>query len=275
LSAIQLTGWTCLAVEVGKVTEQAGGGSSVNYHCPATDPAQPPYYCPPLNPKLPNQGQPNDELLACLTHVEVQYYDNSGHLVTGTIVVNRDLASDPKTSIVDIFDKIRDYNTKQLKAGRPFFPITSVLPVNHFGWSDDDSMRADNSSNYNFRLKTGTTDLSNLSMHSFGRAMDVNTMCNPWVKKQDGGTTKIDPPQAVDPATRAPSAPIPDCTITRNTEMGKFVVETFTSHGWQWGGDWTNPKDYQHFQFPSADREKEVKQSPYCGFGVPTTVGSR
>jgi D-alanyl-D-alanine carboxypeptidase len=22
----------------------------------------------------------------------------------------------------------------------------------------------------------------------------------------------------------------------------------FTDRGWQWGGDWTNPIDYQHFE---------------------------
>ena len=28
---------------------------------------------------------------------------------------------------------------------------------------------------------------------------------------------------------------------------GDGVVEAFAAIGWQWGGDWTSPVDYQHF----------------------------
>ena len=26
------------------------------------------------------------------------------------------------------------------------------------------------------------------------------------------------------------------------------AYELFTAYGWTWGGSWSNPKDYQHFQ---------------------------
>jgi hypothetical protein len=209
-----------------------------------------------VNASLPNQGQPDDELLACLKPVSVRFYDSGGKLETGTVVINRDLA--------DIFDRIRRFNADRLRAGKPFFPITSVLPVNQFGWSDENSMHADNSSAYNYRLKTGATALSSLSMHSFGRAMDINTLCNPWVKTRADGSKLLDPAESVDPVSRNPSLPTPDCAITRGTDLGRAVIEAFTSHGWQWGGDWNNPKDYQHFQYPAADHEAEVKRAPFC-----------
>ncbi|MGZ3650814.1 MAG: M15 family metallopeptidase, partial [Bdellovibrionota bacterium] len=116
----------------------------------------------------------------------------------------------------------------------------------------------------NYRLKTGATDLSSLSMHSFGRAIDINTLCNPWVKTKADGTKILDPAESVDPATRDPSQPTPECSITRDTELGRAVIEAFSSHGWQWGGDWNNPKDFQHFQNPSADHETQVKRAPFC-----------
>ena len=75
---------------------------------------------------------------------------------------------------------------------------------------------------------------------------------------------RIDPPGAVDPATREPAEPIPDCALTRATELGRFVIEAFAAKGWQWGGDWRNPKDYQHFQNPPAEHEGDVKHAPFC-----------
>ena len=30
--------------------------------------------------------------------------------------------------------------------------------------------------------------------------------------------------------------------------MGDLCFKLFTEAGFEWGGDWTNRKDYQHFQ---------------------------
>jgi len=55
-----------------------------------------------------------------------------------------------------------------------------------------------------------------LSIHSYGLALDINWDTNPVGKKGD---------------------------------MPNFVVELFKKHGWTWGGDWKNPKDFMHMQF--------------------------
>jgi peptidoglycan L-alanyl-D-glutamate endopeptidase CwlK len=31
------------------------------------------------------------------------------------------------------------------------------------------------------------------------------------------------------------------------------IVQFFKRHGWEWGGDWTDRKDYQHFQKPAVN----------------------
>jgi hypothetical protein len=31
---------------------------------------------------------------------------------------------------------------------------------------------------------------------------------------------------------------------------GSFIVKRFAEAGWQWGGNWTDRKDYQHFEKP-------------------------
>ena len=31
-----------------------------------------------------------------------------------------------------------------------------------------------------------------------------------------------------------------------------LAFKLFTEHGFEWGGDWTSAKDYQHFEVPDA-----------------------
>ena len=33
-------------------------------------------------------------------------------------------------------------------------------------------------------------------------------------------------------------------------EKGDLCYELFAEHGFEWGGDWTDRKDYQHFEIP-------------------------
>ena len=115
------------------------------------------------------------------------------------------------------------------------FPINSVIPVSHSRfllsgvWDDDLSMRANNSSGFNYRMIAGT---SQLSAHALGRAIDINPMQNPFVRND-----VIQPPGAqYDPRQSG--------TLTR----GCPVVNAFLELGWFWGADLTSLKDYQHFQ---------------------------
>jgi poly-gamma-glutamate synthesis protein (capsule biosynthesis protein) len=111
------------------------------------------------------------------------------------------------------------------------FPLAGVRPVRHYAGDDDKSMAADNTSGFNCRRVSGS---SRWSEHSYGRAIDVNPLRNPWVRG-----SAVAPPAGRDWVTRdgRPGMIMPDGP----------VVKAFASIGWKWGGNWTNSKDYQHF----------------------------
>lgn len=149
--------------------------------------------------------------------LEVQYYSFDDELHDGQIIVHEELARD----VTDLFTLVKD--TK--------FPITSVIPISEFDWDDDLSMDADNTSGFNYRTVSGTNRLSN---HAYGRAIDINPRLNPYFTEG-----RVSPQDATyDPSKRG--------TITADSEITLFLKE----RGWEWGGDWDTPKDYQHFQKP-------------------------
>ncbi len=155
------------------------------------------------------------EIKKDLRLVDVRYYSFDGSLHEGQLVINKKLVNDIK----DIFREIEEHK----------FPIQKVIPIVAYGWSDDSSMKDNNTSAFNYRNVEGTNRLSN---HAYGRAIDINPWLNPQVKKD-----KVLPEgSAYNPKTAG--------TITRNS----IVVRAFLEHGWEWGGDWQSSKDYQHFE---------------------------
>jgi hypothetical protein len=157
-----------------------------------------------------------------LRRVELTHWGFDGIRHRGDLIVSKDVAR----SVVVIFHKL--YSLR--------FPIRMALPVDHFGGSDDASMAADNTSAFNCRPITGST--SGFSVHSYGRAIDVDTLENPYVK----GAT-VQPPAGQAFTDRANVRP----GMIRH---GDPVWRAFTTHGFTWGGDWKSLKDYQHFEVP-------------------------
>jgi len=112
------------------------------------------------------------------------------------------------------------------------YPIRRMRLVDAYGSDDRRSMAADNTSAFNCRFVAGT---SRWSMHAYGLAVDLNPVENPYV-----AGSHVSPPAGrrfVDRSTRAPGV------IHRHG----FVVRAFRRIGWEWGGNWRYPKDYQHF----------------------------
>lgn len=105
--------------------------------------------------------------------VTMTYRGFDGRVHLGRLMVNRDVAR----SVVRAFRTM-------YAAG---FPIRRMELIEAYGASDDASMAADNTSAFNCRPITGTTD--RFSIHSYGRAIDINTVENPYVK----GTTVLPP----------------------------------------------------------------------------------
>jgi hypothetical protein len=114
------------------------------------------------------------------------------------------------------------------------FPIRSLRLVDDFGADDFSSIEADNSSAFNCRKRTDSGD--EWSQHSYGRAIDINPIENPYVSTT--GTT-----------AHATSRPYLDRTVVRPgmVTAGDSVVQAFAAVGWEWGGTWSGAVDLQHF----------------------------
>lgn len=155
-----------------------------------------------------------EEIIASLVLVDVEYYSFDGKLHKGQLVLHKDLEKDIKY----IFALIKEKK----------FPVEKVVPVNKYKWDDDLSMEDNNTSAFNYRVIAGTTRLSN---HATGRAIDINPLLNPMIKNgkssPEGATYK--------PGKKG--------TITADS----FIVKELIKRGWEWGGNWVNYKDYQHF----------------------------
>lgn len=159
------------------------------------------------------------EILEKMQLVTVRYVGFDGVVREGQIVVHKDLA----TEVQEIFAEIR----------RAKFPIGKVVPVVNYDWDDYRSMADNNTSGFNYRGQVTPRGSSKaLSKHAFGRAIDINPMQNPYVAKNQKGSSGYDP-----------SMP---GTLTTDSA----VVKIFLKRGWKWGGNWSGNKDYQHFEKP-------------------------
>ncbi len=155
-----------------------------------------------------------------LQYVKIKHYDFDGNVKDGELIVNKKVAKE----VAQIFYEL--YKAQ--------YPLTSVRLVDDFGEPGDDnlSMAANNTSAFNYRKVTGS---KNLSRHSYGAAIDINPLFNPYI---DG--ERIAPENGAEYADRSKDFP-------GKIDHDDLCYKLFTAHGWTWGGDWKGDKDYQHF----------------------------
>lgn len=151
--------------------------------------------------------------------IEMSYWGFDGAAHMGEMVLNRRVVGD----VLKVFRKM--YEAR--------FPIRRMRLVDAYRGDDDRSMAADNTSAFNCRKVTGG---SAWSQHSYGWAIDINPVENPYVFS--GG--KVLPPSGEKYADRSRHA-------RGMIHRGDLVYRAFTSIGWGWGGNWRSIKDYQHF----------------------------
>ncbi|MDR8407865.1 M15 family metallopeptidase [Nonomuraea sp. 3-1Str] len=144
-------------------------------------------------------------------------WDDRAH--TGELVVRKTVTGD----IVTAFRK--------LYAMR--YPIRQMRLVDVYKGDDFDSIDADNTSAFNCRPATGSSNWSN---HAYGEAVDVNPRENPYVTAS-GGTAHAN-------AKKYDHRPMRGKGVIN---PGDRVVRTFAAVGWGWGGAWSGTKDFQHF----------------------------
>lgn len=156
--------------------------------------------------------------LTDLRVVPIVHVTPDGQEREGEIIVHADVAD----GVAQVFAELHSVG----------FPITSALPVRHFGGDDRASMAADNTSGFNCRpIAPG----ARWSDHAQGRAVDINPLRNPWVKGD-----RVSPPEGRDWIDRDPDRP---GVIVADGP----VEQAFRRIGWRWGGRWRSAKDYQHF----------------------------
>ncbi len=166
-------------------------------------------------------GCPVEPAQLRLVHVEYFGFDGTTH--RGELIVNQDVVPE----VVEIFGRLR----------RIGFPIDKIRTVVHYTAADDElSMEDDNTSAFNCRGIPGTTRWSE---HAYGRAIDINPLLNPCLH----ASGVLEPRTAAAYLDRGRTDP---GLLHRDDP----AVRTFLDRGWHWGGDWTDPMDYQHFERP-------------------------
>jgi len=157
-----------------------------------------------------------------LRQLTLTFHDFSHHTQTGRLIVNEAVAE----QVVRLFRALYDHG----------FQIERMVPIEEYGGDDDASMAANNTSAFNCRDATGKPGV--FSNHSWGLAIDINPLTNPYVKG-----SKVLPPAGRKYLDRTQSYP-------GSILQGGFVVKVFEEAGWTWGGRWLDRQDYQHFEKP-------------------------
>lgn len=163
-------------------------------------------------------------LRSSLRYLHLLHYTEDGRIKLGEMVCHKDIADD----LTDIFRKL--FEAK--------YPIENMQLIDNYGADDIRSMEHNNTTCFNYRTVAGSKKLSN---HSLGKAVDINPLYNPYVKRRQDGTYKVSPEKGRKYADRTK---IFKYKIDRND----LAYRLFKQHGFRWGGDYRSLKDYQHFE---------------------------
>ena len=172
--------------------------------------------------------QENNEVpLESLRYIKMPHYNFNGQIQVGEMVVSKEILED----VFGVFKELFEAE----------YQIQSMYLVDNYWTGDPDttdsaSIDVNNTSAFCFRRATGSKKLSN---HAYGKAIDINPQQNPYVS-YSSGKPKWSHANADDYIDRSTGLPH---VITHED----LAYQAFTRRGFRWGGDWNNPKDYQHF----------------------------
>jgi hypothetical protein len=152
--------------------------------------------------------------------VVVNHWDFHDKVDRGRLIVKKSMTSEIVGAMRSLY--------------RQHFPIRRMELVDRYGADDHRSMNADNTSAFNCREIAGQPGV--WSQHAYGRAIDLNPRENPYVT----ASGYVSPPAGAPYADRSRHS-------KGMVHRGDRAFKTFKRVGWEWGGDWSYPKDYQHF----------------------------
>lgn len=158
-----------------------------------------------------------------LRRVNIDHIGFDGQIHRGGLIVHEDLVPD----VIAIFEQLY----------RLGYPVEKIRTVDNYSDADDElSMEDNNTSAFNCRTVPGTNEWS---PHAYGRAIDINPLVNPCLY----ASGYFEPQNAAAYLDRSRTDP-------GLLHIGDPAVHAFTDRGWRWGGEWTAPLDYQHFERP-------------------------
>ena len=161
-----------------------------------------------------------------LRYLHVLHKDLEGQSHEGEIICNVYIA----VNLLDIFQRLYE----------AAYPIERIRLIDEYGADDENSMLANNSSCFNFRMISHTNIISK---HGLGLAMDINPLYNPYIKEVDGKRV-LEPATAEDYIDRSKNFPY-------KIVADDLCCRLFKNYGFEWGGNcWEDRKDYQHFAIP-------------------------
>lgn len=158
-----------------------------------------------------------------LRHVRVAYRDFRGHVRSGPLIVHERYATD----VLGVFRRLfrADFRIHRIK-----------LPPSYRAPRPEDYWQSTRNRTAAFNCRPATGNPGSLSHHSYGWAIDINPLQNPYVRS-DGSTL------------RYIARPYRNRSLHRKGMIhdGDVVVRSFAAIGWKWGGHWHTLKDYMHF----------------------------
>lgn len=183
-----------------------------------------PFVAPASSSDSKNAQQPLGIAPDSLRSVMCLHVNAEGHNMVGEIVVHRSIAE----TVLRILRQLHQAH----------YPIERMVPTDRYGYDDERSMAANNTSGYCPRRVAGS---KSLSKHAMGLAVDINPLYNPCIRSQANGKQTIQPAAGKAYANRSKK-------FTYKLEPGDLCHKLFKQAGFTWGGDWRTVKDYQHFE---------------------------
>ena len=159
-----------------------------------------------------------------LRYLRVLHKDIEGRTLVGEMVANKSISDD----LLEIFRSLYDAS----------YPIERMRLIDDYDADDEASMLANNSSCFNYRLKSR---MNSISKHALGEAVDINPLYNPYYRGTASGSRIVEPAAGVPYLDR-------DGDFPYKIVRGDLCHRLFLEHGFHWGGSWTRSKDYQHFE---------------------------
>jgi len=163
-------------------------------------------------------------ILEDLRYLRLKTINFQGKEMTGELIVHKDVS----VEVTEIFKALYSMG----------YPVYKMKLVSDYNGNDWKSIESGNTSAFNCRNATGS---KKWSKHSYGKAIDINPIENPYIARSGRISHKA--------SLKYRKRVHQNNTYANKAVLvkGDSVIKIFKQYGWTWGGTWSGVKDYQHF----------------------------